>query len=58
MKRDAFLLATMGAALTACSHRSAPTAHFEDIAADGQPLKDAFNADAGEVRILMLVSPT
>ena len=34
------------------------SAEYERIAADAEPLRAAFNADAGKVRILMLVAPT
>ena len=33
-------------------------ADYEPIGADTEPLRSAFNADAGKVRILMLVAPT
>ena len=33
-------------------------ADYERIGPDAEPLKSAFNADAGKVRILMLVAPT
>lgn len=34
------------------------TADYERIGADAEPLRSAFNADVGKVRILMLVAPT
>ena len=57
MHRKSFLLTGGAALLASCSHAS-PTAHFEDIAGNGDPLKSAFNNDANKVRIVMLVSPT
>ncbi len=33
-------------------------ADYQAIGADSEPLRAAFNADAGKVRILMLVAPT
>ena len=44
-------------ALTALGLGPSP-ADYERIGADAEPLKAAFNADVGKVRILMLVAPT
>lgn len=38
--------------------RSAPAPDYTVIDADAEPLRAAFNADVGKVRILMLVAPT
>ena len=35
-----------------------PAAMFGTISADNHELRDAFNADAGKVRVVMLVSPS
>ena len=39
-------------------HEPIRAADYEPIGADTEPLRSAFNADAGKVRILMLVAPT
>lgn len=58
MQRRSFLLTTAGVLFSGCSHHTGAPSRFEDIARNGEPLKSAFNQDAGKVRILMLVSPT
>lgn len=58
MQRKSFLAAGAAALLSGCGHHERASAQFEDIASDGEPLKSAFNRDAGKVRIMMLVSPT
>jgi len=52
------VVAALGLAVAAATPRSPdpPTYHSLDRA--GEPLKEAFNADAGKVRLLMLVAPT
>jgi hypothetical protein len=46
-----FLLAS------SCMPKAAP-APFRELGATAAPLRDAFNADVGKVRIVMLVAPT
>jgi hypothetical protein len=58
MERKRFLFAAAGALVTACGNRSNESSRFEDIVSSGEPLKAAFNNEAGNVRILMLLSPT
>jgi hypothetical protein len=57
MRRDSFLGVIAASALGACA---GPVSHtpFEDIQDGGEPLRAAFNDDAGKVRIMLLVSPT
>ena len=45
-------------ALVACKARGEPAAAFSSLGADAQALREAFNADAGKVRLVVLVSPT
>lgn len=40
-----------------CVGRGPVSAHSV-LNADAEPLRDAFNADSGKVRIIMLVAPT
>jgi hypothetical protein len=58
MQRKSFLFASVGAFIAGCGRRERSAAHFQNIEANGEPLKSAFNSDADKVRILMLVSPT
>jgi hypothetical protein len=37
---------------------TAPISPHSNLDADSEPLRAAFNADVGKVRVLMLVSPT
>lgn len=57
MQRKAFIISTSALILGGCGQR-ASNAHFEDLHAGGEPLRTAFNRDAGKVRVVMLVSPT
>ena len=58
MKPFALLtLSVAVAALTGCQAKGKVAAH-ERLDASAAPLRAAFNADAGKVRVLMLVSPT
>jgi hypothetical protein len=57
MRRDLFLLTGAAAVMSGCA-RSVSNARFADIAKGGAPLRAAFNLEANNVRILMLVSPT
>jgi mercuric ion transport protein len=43
--------------IMACSPKG-PSSPYHVITADGQPLKSAFNANVGKVRVVMLVAPT
>lgn len=58
MHRKSFLLAGASALAAGCARQPTSTRRYQEIAQDGEPLKSAFNRDAGRVRILMLVSPT
>ena len=58
MQRRIFLSASLGAFAVGSAGRAQSSAAFAGIANNGQPLKAAFNAEAHDVRILMLVSPT
>jgi hypothetical protein len=57
--RRAFV-AGCGAALgvSGCAHMRAPSASYQILRDDGEPLRSAFNAAGGSVRIVALVSPT
>lgn len=58
MKPSALLtLFIAGAALTGCQPKGKVAAH-ERLDPGAAALRAAFNADAGKVRVLMLVSPT
>jgi len=57
MQRKGFLVSGAALVLAGCAHGSS-NAHFSDISSGGQPLRAAFNRDADNVRIVMLVSPT
>ncbi len=57
MERKAFLIAGAGTVLGGCA-RARTTERYEQIEGAGEPLRSAFNHDAGKVRIVMLVSPT
>ena len=58
MKPSALLtLFIVVAAVTACQPRGRVAAH-ERLGRSAAALRAAFNADAGKVRVLMLVSPT
>jgi hypothetical protein len=37
---------------------SGPSSPYRVITADGEPLRSAFNANVGKVRVIMLVAPT
>ncbi len=50
-----FLLAGLAAVVFV---RTAPAQDYTVIDAHSEPLRAAFNADMGKVRILMLVAPT
>lgn len=49
-------LAPIALILTASAWASPPD--YKALDADAEPLRAAFNADAGKVRVLMLVAPT
>jgi hypothetical protein len=57
--RRAFLVGC-GAALSvsSCVHTQASGASYQILRDDGQPLRSAFNAADGSVRIVAIVSPT
>ena len=57
MERKTFLTVAAGAVVSGCSKRTV-AAHFDAITSNDEPLRSAFNRDAGKVRIVMLVSPT
>ncbi len=50
-------LAAAALVLVASAGPSTPPA-YERIDRDGEPLRSTFNADAGKVRVVMLVAPT
>jgi hypothetical protein len=58
MNRSAFLGLGAAAVVGCTAPRANATATLYDIDASGEPLRTAFNKDAHNVRILMLVSPT
>jgi hypothetical protein len=57
--RRAFVVGC-GAALgvSSCAHMRASSARYQILSDDGEPLRSAFNAADGSVRIVALVSPT
>lgn len=60
--KTTLLLSTVLAALlalpvTGCKAKG-PTAAHERLTAGVEPLRTAFNADVGKVRVLMLAAPT
>lgn len=44
--------------LLATGMSAQPIADYQPLDRDAEPLRTAFNADAGKVRVLMLVAPT
>ena len=58
MNRQSFLAASVGATLGACCAHAGAAEQYETISGVSNPLRAAFNHDAGKVRIVMLVSPT
>jgi len=56
MLRKRFILGT-AAIVSSCGYVS-DGERFLQLADNGEPLRKAFNHDAGKVRIVMLVSPT
>ncbi len=46
------------AVLLATAMSAQPIADYQPLDPDAEPLRAAFNADAGKVRVLMLVAPT
>ena len=53
-----FFIAVFAAALaTSCQIEGERRAHTA-VASDAAALRDAFNADAGKVRLIVLVAPT
>ncbi len=44
--------------LLATALSAQPIADYQPLDPDAEPLRAAFNADAGKVRVLMLVAPT
>ena len=44
--------------LLATAMSAQPIADYQPLDRDAEPLRAAFNADAGKVRVLMLVAPT
>jgi hypothetical protein len=51
------LLSTALLLLASCKAKG-PVATHASLGADAAPLRAAFNADVGKVRVLMLVAPT
>jgi len=51
-----FVLAALAAALAACGGAEEPS--HREIGRDAWALRAAFNADAGRVRVVVLVAPT
>ena len=51
------ILGTLLAVLTGCREKGPAVAH-ERLDPTASALRNAFNADIGKVRVLMLVSPT
>jgi len=45
-------------ALSGCGHRAGAGSSYQVLRDDGEPLRSAFNAAAGSVRMVVLVSPT
>jgi hypothetical protein len=58
MKPLALLLFSAVVAAVSGCRASGPASVHERLDPDAAPLRAAFNADTGKVRILMLVSPT
>ena len=57
MWRKHFLLGSTAAIAAGCARASAGPKYLM-LGADDEPLRAAFNRDASNVRILMIVSPT
>ncbi len=58
MQRRIFLASAAGLVLASCAHTPPSNVGFTDIQKGGDPLRTAFNDDAGNVRLVLLVSPT
>ena len=58
MRYKLLVVAALGLALAAATHRSPNPPTYRSLDRAGEPLREAFNADAGKVRVLMLVAPT
>ncbi len=58
MRYKLLMVAALGLALAAATHRSRNPPTYRSLDRAGEPLREAFNADAGKVRVLMLVAPT
>ena len=57
MKRSMFVAGSCSAALSACAPVGKPSP-ITDLNARATQLRTAFNADAGNVWLILLVSPT
>ena len=56
MTRAAIVAVVAAAALASC--RTADEPHHREVGRDAWALRAAFNADAGRVRVVVLVAPT
>jgi hypothetical protein len=57
MRRTAFVMGCCCSALAACAH-STPGVDVATLGRDVGRLRDAFNANADRVRLVLLVSPS
>jgi hypothetical protein len=57
MRRRSFLNSSAALLICGCSPKVS-SVKIADIIPGGEPLRSAFNRDAGKVRIVLLVSPT
>ena len=58
MRKRYLALAALPILAASTVMRSTPEASYRPMDRDAEPLKATFNADAGKVRVLMLVAPT
>jgi len=58
MRHTRLLLPLCFALLAASCKPSGPAAPYEVLDADASALRERFNADAGKVRVVMLVAPS
>ena len=58
MRHKLLVVAALGFAAAAATPQSPTPPDYHSLDRAGEPLREAFNADAGKVRVLMLVAPT
>lgn len=58
MRRAYFGVAAIALVGAVGARTHSPAATYTTLDQQAEPLKSAFNADAGKVRVLMLVAPT